>query len=152
MTERTAVHGVFTLERDYPHPPSRVFAAFGTAEGKAAWFSAPEDKWTLIARDFDFRVGGTERAAGRWNETGVVSDCHIRYFDIIPDERIVYAYEMYLDEVKISVSLATLEFRKAGAGTKFVLTEQGVFLDGYDDAGSREEGTNYLIDKMGASL
>jgi len=32
------------------------------------------------------------------------------------------------------------------------LTEQGAFLDGYDDAGSREEGTGHLLDALGASL
>ena len=30
--------------------------------------------------------------------------------------------------------------------------EQGAFLDGYDDAGSRERGTGDLLDKLGASL
>jgi len=33
-----------------------------------------------------------------------------------------------------------------------VLTEQGVFLDGYDDAGSRERGTKGLLDQLEASL
>jgi hypothetical protein len=32
------------------------------------------------------------------------------------------------------------------------VTEQGVFLDGYDDAGSRERGTNFLMDAFEASL
>ncbi len=32
------------------------------------------------------------------------------------------------------------------------MTEQGAFLDGYDDAGSREHGTGFLLDKLGASL
>jgi hypothetical protein len=32
------------------------------------------------------------------------------------------------------------------------MTEQGAFLDGYDDAGSREHGTAILLDRVGASL
>jgi len=32
------------------------------------------------------------------------------------------------------------------------VTEQGAFLDGYDDAGSREHGTNFLLDALGKSL
>ena len=32
------------------------------------------------------------------------------YYDIVPDERIVYSYEMHLDDKRISVSLATIEF------------------------------------------
>jgi hypothetical protein len=33
-----------------------------------------------------------------------------------------------------------------------VVSEQGAFLDGYDDAGSRERGTGFLLDRLGASL
>jgi hypothetical protein len=36
--------------------------------------------------------------------------------------------------------------------TKLLVDEQGAFLDGYDDAGSRERGTGYLLDKLGESL
>jgi hypothetical protein len=45
-----------------------------------------------------------------------------------------------------------VEFRPAGAGTKLVLTEQGAFLDGYDDSGSRERGTRALLDNLDAAL
>jgi len=50
------------------------------------------------------------------------------------------------------VSLATLELKPAGTGTRLVLTEQGAFLDGYENAGSRERGSNYLLDALGRSL
>jgi uncharacterized protein YndB with AHSA1/START domain len=40
----------------------------------------------------------------------------------------------------------------AGKGTRLVLTEQGAFLDGYDDAGSRERGTGGLLDALEKSL
>ena len=60
---------------------------------------------------------------------------------------------MRLDERKLSVSLATLQIKPAGESrTKLVVDEQGAFLDGYDDAGSRERGTADLLDKLGASL
>ena len=81
----------------------------------------------------DFRVGGRERrrAVGRRRHTTFDAVYH----DIVPNERIVYTYEMHLDDRKISVSLATLQIKPAGAGrTKLSVTEQGAFLDGYDDA------------------
>ena len=56
---------------------------------------------------------------------------------------------MHLDGAKISVSHACIELKPDGAGTKFVLTEYGDYLDGYDDAGSREHGTNALMDRLG---
>lgn len=150
MTERNITHGTFSLERTYDAPRSRVYAAFATLEGKEAWFGGGEE-YTLVERRFDFREGGHERATGRW-ENGTVSQFDATYFDIVPEERIVYAYEMRLNGTKISVSLATIEFKPAGQGTRLLLTETGAFLDGYDDNGSREHGTNFLMDRMGASL
>ena len=51
----------------------------------------------------------------------------------MPNERIIYGYDMHLDDKRISVSLATVEFKPAGKGTRLTFTEQGAFLDGFDD-------------------
>jgi hypothetical protein len=59
---------------------------------------------------------------------------------------------MYLGETRISVSLATVEFKRVGVGTKLVFTEQAIFLDDFDDAGGREHGSNWLLDKLVASV
>ena len=61
-------------------------------------------------------------------------------------------YTMHLDERRISVSLASIEFEAEGTGTRLTLTEQGAFLDGYDDAGSRESGTKALLDNLENAL
>jgi uncharacterized protein YndB with AHSA1/START domain len=99
----------------------------------------------------DVRPGGREQLKGRW-ESGVVTNFEAVYHDVVPEERLIYSYAMYLDERKISVSLATLELKTAGAGTRLIMTEQGAFLDGYDDAGSRERGSGFLLDALGQSL
>jgi uncharacterized protein YndB with AHSA1/START domain len=151
MTERSVTHSTFVLERLYPAPVARVWAAWSTEEAKAIWFCGPEDAWQPLERAFDFRVGGRERAVGRFR-SGTVSAFDALYWDIIPEERIVYTYEMHIDETKISVSLATVEFRPEGGGTRLKLTEAGAFLDGYDDAGSREHGTRGLLEQLGRSL
>jgi uncharacterized protein YndB with AHSA1/START domain len=153
MTELSGavIHGMFTIERTYKAAPARVYAAFATEEGKEAWFSGPNESWDRIDRAFDFQVGGEERLAGRW-KNGTVSEMRLRYFDIVPERRIVYVYEMIIDGVKISVSLATLEIRPEGAGSKLIITEHGAYLDGYDDSGSREHGTNMIIDRLDALL
>lgn len=151
MTERSVTHAIFTLERTYPHAVTRVFDAFATKAGKDRWFAHPSAGWTPLETAFDFREGGEERAMGRWGD-GTVSDFQARYLDILPGERIVYVYEMRINGTKISASLATLEFKAAEGGTRLVLTEQGAFLDGYDDAGSRERGTIELMEAMGRSL
>jgi uncharacterized protein YndB with AHSA1/START domain len=83
---------------------------------------------------------------------GTVHAFDCRYHEIVPNERIVYSYDMHLDAKRISVSLTTVEFKPADAGTRLIFTEQVVFLDGYDDAGAREQGTRGLLDKLGAAL
>ncbi len=40
----------------------------------------------------------------------------------------------------------------AAGKTRLLVAEQGAFLDGYDDAGSREHGTGQLLDAHAASL
>ena len=148
MTERNATHATFMIERTYDASPARVFAAFASKEAKTRWFAGPADKSNELEREMDFRVGGRERLRGRWH-SGMVSTFDAVYHDIVPDERIVYTYTMHLDDRKISVSLATLEFKSAGKGTQLVVTEQGAFLDGYEDSGSRKNGTGSLLTKLG---
>ena len=147
---RSVVHAMFCIERTYQASPAQVFKALTDPAAKAKWFTGGNG-YTVLAREMDVRPGGREHVKGRW-ETGVVSTFDAVYHDVVADERIVYAYEMHLDDRKISVSLATLELKPAGTDTHLVMTEQGAFLDGYDDAGSREHGSNFLLDALGSSL
>jgi uncharacterized protein YndB with AHSA1/START domain len=75
-----------------------------------------------------------------------------RYHDIVEDERIVYAYDMYMDDTRISVSLGTVELSPDGDGTRLVYTEKGAYLDGHDTPEQRQEGTEQLFDALGQSL
>jgi uncharacterized protein YndB with AHSA1/START domain len=151
MTKRRTVHDTFVINRTFPFARELVFAAWATPEGKARWFVGPGG-WQEKTREMEFRVGGHERVAGR-KPSGPVSAFDAHYYDIVPNERIVYAYEMHLDDVRISVSVATVEFKeKQGGGTLLVVTEQGVFLDEFDDARGREHGTQILMDQLERSL
>jgi uncharacterized protein YndB with AHSA1/START domain len=150
MSKRSATHGSFTLERVYDAAPARVFKAWADPAIKARWFVGIEG-WQLLERSIDFRVGGKERLSGR-KGSGVVSTFDAIYHDIVPEQRIIYCYDMRLDDVHISASLATIELAPAGAGTRLTFTEQAVFLDGYDDSGSRERGTRILLEQLGGAL
>jgi uncharacterized protein YndB with AHSA1/START domain len=147
----SVVHATFHLERSYDAPVARVWKALTDEAAKQKWFAGTPGQWELLERQMDVRVGGRERLKGRW-DGGVVSTFDATYHDVIPNQRLVYTYEMYLDDKKISVSLATMQLKAAGAKTTLMVTEQGAFLDGYDDAGSREHGTGHLLDALGASL
>jgi uncharacterized protein YndB with AHSA1/START domain len=83
---------------------------------------------------------------------GPVYTYQSEFRDIVPEQRIVYTYEMYTDETRISVSVATVQFESQGATTQLVITEQGVFLDGHDTVAQREEGTRSLLDSLAATL
>lgn len=149
MTVRSVVNGSFTVTRSWKVSPERVFAAFANEEAKRKWFGGPGME--LLEKSFDFREGGREIASGR-HPNGMVSRFDCIYRDIVPNERIVYSYVMHLDDKKISVSQACITLTPEGGGTKLTATEYGDFLDGYDDAGSREHGTNFLMDKLGESV
>jgi uncharacterized protein YndB with AHSA1/START domain len=152
---RTVIHGTFTIERELPHAPARVFAAWADPKAKAQWFAAARDLYTETIREHDFRVGGKERVRADW-KTGKVSDFRCVYHDIVQDRRIVYVYDMYVNDAKLSVSLATIEFEPAKvggkAGTKLILTEQGAYLDGDDGAAGREQGTRGLVESLARYL
>jgi uncharacterized protein YndB with AHSA1/START domain len=147
---RSVVHATFHLERTYDAPVARVWKALTDEQAKQKWFGVT-DRLQLLERHMDVRVGGTERLKGRW-EGGLVSTFEATYHDVVANERLVYSYVMHLDDKKISVSLATMQLTAEGGRTTLKVSEQGAFLDGYDDAGSREHGTGHLLDALGASL
>ncbi len=147
----TITNATFTIERVLNASPARVFAAYGSLEAKSAWFRAPSDIETLN-RDFDFRVGGTERFHARW-PSGIITDFQATYHDIVENERIILVYDMFHNGDKLSVSLLTLELRGEGDRTRLIHTEQGSYLTGGAEAvQGREHGTTWHIDNLVALL
>ena len=150
MTERSVTHATFVVERTYDAAPARVFAAWADPAAKARWFASPEE-WGPDEFELDFRVGGREVSRGG-PDGGPVFTYDARYQDIVADERIVYTYSMHLDQAPLSISVATVELRSEGAGTRLVLTEQGAYLDGRDSPDQRQQGAGDLLDALGAEL
>lgn len=149
MTERSVTHGSFTVERRYPVPPAKAFAAWADPKIKARWFGAPGKE--NPSQIFEFKVGGREFNADK-GPNGEDFTFDVRYYDIVADERIVYAYDMTLNKARISVSVATIEFKPEGKGTHLIVTEHGAFLDGLDNVKQRRDGTDWLLDQLGAEL
>jgi uncharacterized protein YndB with AHSA1/START domain len=150
MTTRSVVHDTFTIERRYDAPPTRVFQAFADPAAKALWFAGPPE-WEQQDGEFDFSVGGRETSGGG-PAGGPVHTYAALYQDIVDNERIVYNYEMGLDGRRMSVSLACVQLRADGDGTRLTITEHGVFLDGLDEPRMRIEGTTQMLDALGGSL
>jgi uncharacterized protein YndB with AHSA1/START domain len=147
MTERSALHDTFRIDRHFDAEPARVFRAFAEPGAKARWFGVPG---ATKRESFDFREGGQETMETVFDDSryGYIAT----YTDIVPDERIVYTYEMNLNGRRISVSVATVELRAAAGGTDFTITEQGVYLDGLDNSAQRKQGTEDLMDALAKSL
>jgi uncharacterized protein YndB with AHSA1/START domain len=150
QTTHSVKHATFTIERTYAAAPARVFTALSTKEAKGKWFSGPAE-WTRSKWELDFRVGGREVSAA--GPPGGPEHIFVaQYLDIVENARIIYAYDMFEGEKKLSVSLATFELAPAGKGTRLTLTEHGAFLDGHEDPAQREHGTRWLLDKLGETL
>jgi uncharacterized protein YndB with AHSA1/START domain len=150
MSERSIQHSSFVLERSYTASPQKVFNAFADQKAKARWFVGPNE-WEKSDHKLDFRVGGKESVSGG-PPGGPVHYFNATYQDIVPNQRIVYTYDMHLDKRRISVSLATMEFVPKGEGTMLILTEHGAFLDGLDWGDAREKGTKDLLANLDAAL
>jgi uncharacterized protein YndB with AHSA1/START domain len=145
MSNRSATHSTFVIERDYDAPATRVFAAWADKSAKDQWFGPSEGEHEL-----DFREGGRERLLA--DVHGAVYTYDALYEDIVPDERIVFTYNMHRDGTRMSVSVTTVELIATGGGTRLRYTEQGVFLDGEDKPELREQGTKEILDKLGQAL
>jgi uncharacterized protein YndB with AHSA1/START domain len=159
VTERPVIHDTFAIERTYPAPASRVFAAFASKEAKDTWGDTGDlagltgPGADASGTEFDFKIGGRERFG--FGYQGISYRYDARYYDIVPDQRIIYSYEMYADRARISVSVATIEFVATADGTALTWTEQGAYLDGFDGADApqlRREGTAEMLDGLAKYL
>ncbi len=149
MSHRSAQHATFVIERTYPASPARVWSAWADPQQKLQWFGPKELKGE---HHMEFRVGGHERMSVRTPD-GALYLFDSRYRDIVEPHRFVHTYEMFLNEQRMSVSVATVELQPAGdGGTTLTLTEQGVFLDELDTPAAREHGTRELLEQLAVAL
>jgi len=150
MTGTFVDHATFTVERMLPGRPSHAFRFWSEHDLKRRWTSCHPD-WTVLEDSFDLRIGGSEVVRWRTAE-GETRGFRAHYFDIVPGERIVYAYEMTLGAKRLSVSLATVVFAADGAQTRMTFTEQAAVLDAEAGLEMRASGTGSGFDRLAAAM
>lgn len=150
MKTNSVDHATFVVERMLPGRPPHAFRFWSEFDLKRKWTSCHPD-WTVLEDSFDFRIGGSEVV--RWQTTeGEIREFRARYFDIVPGERIIYAYEMSLGDRRLSVSLATVVFAADGAQTRMTFTEQAAALDAGAGIDTRASGTRTGFERLAAIM
>jgi uncharacterized protein YndB with AHSA1/START domain len=152
MTDSSIAHGTITVEREYPVPLERVYAAWTTPEAKRGWFAQdPGFLQTENEYRLDFRVGGTEILdAQTFSGSRLVIETVFQ--DIVPNERIVATYEVLLNGRRMSVSLWSVVFEPTAGGTRLVTIEHGVYLDGLDTNDQRRQGVESDFEQLALYL
>ncbi|GAA4216204.1 SRPBCC family protein [Actinocatenispora rupis] len=138
-------HATFTLERRYPVPVQRVFAAWATPEARKRWMAQGAE------HSQDFVVGGLETVKG-YDGEGRQLTYEGRYIDIVTDERILTTSTLHTGDVLSTVSVTSVEFAADGAGALVVLTEHGMYLPGQEQPAWREAGTAQQLDTLAAEF
>jgi uncharacterized protein YndB with AHSA1/START domain len=148
--ERSETHATFVIERSYPAPLEAVWQALSDNDARNQWFTAGA-AFDAREKTHDFRVGGHGTEEGRWHN-GPQSRFRSTYTDIVELHRVVFTYDMWIDERHLSTSLTTISLEPDGDHTRLTYTEQGVHFDGLDSIDGREQGSRGLLDQLGAHL
>jgi uncharacterized protein YndB with AHSA1/START domain len=148
--ERSQTHATFVIERSYSVPVSAVWHALTDGDARDQWFGGGPE-FDASEKSHDFRLGGHAVEAGQWRG-GPTSRFESTYTDIVDQHRMIFTYDMWVDDRHMSTSLTTIVVEPDGDGTQLTYTEQGVHLDGLDTVEGREEGTKGLLDNLGSFL
>jgi len=146
-------HGVLKLEMAVDAAPGRVFAHFAELDLRRRWFSIPGES-AQARHSLDFRVGGGEHAYGVFAVAGIPEtiEYRSRFYDIVPERRIVVASEALVQGRRRVVSLTTIELAAEATGTRLAVTEQYVLLDvtkeGDAEVAEREGGLRLQLNGL----
>ena len=153
--KHSQVHNTFVIERTYPVPVAAVWHAMTDNDARDQWFGGGAT-FDAEERSHEFKVGGGGLETGRWHD-GPQERFASTYTNIVDQERFVYTYDIWVDGGHLSTSLTTVTMEAVTMeavveGTRLTFTEQGVHYDGLDSPAQREEGTQGLLDQLGAYL
>jgi len=144
--ERAEVHASFVIERVLAASVADVWHALSDNAARDHWFGGGPE-FDVAEKTHDFRVGGRATEDGKWHG-GPRSRFDATYTDSVAHHRIVFTYDMWVDDRHMSTSLTAIVVEPADDHTRLTYTEHGVHYDGLDTTEGREEGTRGLIDGL----
>jgi uncharacterized protein YndB with AHSA1/START domain len=149
----TIDYDTFSITRTIAASPASVFRAFAEEDLKRQWF-APDTPGGTSNYRVDFRVGGGE--SGTFDiPDGPGAGKHenaTTYLDIVPEERIAFAYSMAWDGRVHSASLVTVTFEPTEGGCRLTHTESAAFFPPSDGADMRKDGVTAQLDALTAQF
>jgi uncharacterized protein YndB with AHSA1/START domain len=153
MTRVSEKMSAISFDRSFRQSSDAVFAAFSREELKGKWFTGPSDA-RIRERMLDCRIGGHEVLEVLW-ASGTVTRFEARYHAVEPEKRLVYSYDLFIDGVLYSVSLADILFSRGGSGTAVNFTETTTYFSDQDlgeMTASRLHGTKAQFDMLASAL
>jgi uncharacterized protein YndB with AHSA1/START domain len=148
MTDKLQ-HATITLQHSYSAPLERVFSEFADPVARARW-SAPS-KDALIYDEANFQIGGKDVfRCGPKGDPKFRGET--RYFDIVPNARVVSSETVDVDGQRLAVALTTLDFEPTEDGTNLTVTIQLVSFVGADMIHSYESGNKSALKKLALHL
>ena len=146
ISERSQVHATFVIERDLDAPLDRVWHALSNSDARISGSAAGRRSTPRRSRTPSASADDAVED-GQWHG-GPRSRFESTYTDIVAQQRIVFTYDMWVDDQHLSTSLTTIAIEAEGDRTSLTYTEQGVHFDGLDSVEGREQGTSGILDQL----
>lgn len=143
-------HDTIVLERTYATAPARVFQAFADVEARLRW-GTPSSATGLVYDAADFRVGGLD--ISRCGPKGhLIYRVESRYWDIVPDVRVIWSEVVSEGVNRLSISLITVAVEAAEGGTRLAFTDQIVSYGSASMIEGSRQGYGAALDNLHAEF
>lgn len=139
MTDAAAQVRTVTVEREFPHPPAKLWRALTRPELIARW---------LMDNDFRPEVGHDFRLTGDWGGT---LDC--RVLTVEPERQLAYSWDFVHDDPAFALrSVVTFTLTPTGTGTRLRMEQVGFRPDQKQALGGARHGWAAFMDRLDALL
>lgn len=135
MTGAAAETRSVVVEREFAHPPERIWRALTQPHLIAEW---------LMRNDFAPVVGHRFNLSGDW---GGVLDCEV--LAIEPHKRLSYSWDFAHDDPAYSLrSVVTFTLEPSGSGTRLRMEQAGFRPDQRQAFGGAHAGWKQFLDRL----